>query len=223
MSRRPLTREDMGEFFVVHACLRRTAEVLVRALAEDAAAAAAPDEALVLSMAFAARLMDTHHLKEDELVWPALAERDDTFVQARDDLEAEHAALSSRLARVTAGLEAWRAAGGDLAGEHRVLIDDALKLQEELGAHLDHEETIAVPYMLRLFTPREWRRMQYNVLRSISLQDFAVLVPWIRATVDEELVQLFDAFLPWPARLANRLLWEERFQRLYGSVLVTLR
>src|SRR3954463_7708136 len=94
-------------YAAMHRAMHRDAERLVRTLASGAADSAALERWWL-------RFRDVilrHHVREDDLIWPALAAADPTFEADVAAMHKDHAELDGAMARLDATLAAQRLAG----------------------------------------------------------------------------------------------------------------
>src|SRR3954470_12696103 len=97
-------------YAAMHQAMHRDAERLVRTLA------AGPADAAELERWWQ-RFRDVivrHHVREDDLIWPALAAADPTFEADVASMHEDHAELDDAMAQVDATLAAQRLAGRTL-------------------------------------------------------------------------------------------------------------
>src|SRR4051794_10643349 len=134
-------------FAAMHAAMRRDAARLPGAIA------AADEEALEALATWFRWFRSTlvhHHEREDEIVWPALLERDPTFGFELETLAEDHAELDRALAEVEAALGGDGDAGASAAHLATVLVD-----------HLAREEAAAFPRLASCFAPEEWEAVEH--------------------------------------------------------------
>src|SRR3954452_13292484 len=94
-------------YAAMHQAMHRDAERLVRTLTAGAADSAALERWWL-------RFRDVilrHHVREDDLIWPALAAADPTFQADVAAMHEDHAELDDAMARVDATLAAQRLPG----------------------------------------------------------------------------------------------------------------
>src|SRR5688572_12058340 len=131
---------------VLHGAMRRDSGRLT--LAADAVTTPAGARALERWFVKFAREVEHHHLREDDVVWPMLVDREPRFGDSLDGLEADHHALDAAMARAGAALAAFV---DDLAARGEA-VAAATALDQLLADHLDREEAVMFPAMARVFT-----------------------------------------------------------------------
>ncbi len=95
----------------------------------------------------ACRFVHAHHGHEDHLLFPALRRSNPALTEAVDRLEADHRTVS-RLLDETESAAAALADVGDVPGRRR-LVDALRSLTATLLVHLDLEEDLVTPTLLR--------------------------------------------------------------------------
>lgn len=200
---------DMTMMYVLHHAFRRDLrdfrEVAPRVPVEDRAAWRRLAERWRL---FTAEL-HAHHTKEDEILWPLLAERaraDDDVDSLRvlDEMENEHTTLDPLLTSCDAGFSALsRDGGADRLGDLRSdLLADLADLERALDEHLGHEESAAVPIMQRYVPGEEWEVIERDRFRGRpSVGHARRFLPWIFKDLDESAAARVAAIGGPPMRL----------------------
>lgn len=183
----------------VHKMFRREFAALAReAPAEhDPARTAALEEQLRMVL----RVLHLHHCGEDEDMWPLLRRRAPESAAVLDSMEADHEVLDPLIERA-----------GDtsvpLAGRAPVLRE----LSQRLDAHLDREESEALPLIRRHISEAEFSEMDKQSIKACGkdLPALAGAVLW-HATPDER-TRLLDA-VPAIFGIMWRLSWRRRYAR----------
>lgn len=162
-----------------------------------------------------ADLLEDHHRKEDDHVWPLVRSTSRgaaPVLAVLEEMETEHERIDPLLLAVREAL-ARLALGPDPTGRER--LQELLSgLREVLGHHLGHEERAALPLLQRHVPLEQWQELDRRALRGgASLRQLLTLVPWLvhglpAATVAEPL-----RAAGWPMRLLLRL-GRGRFARL---------
>ena len=170
-------------FRLVHATFRAD----VAGIADDAARLNAGEaellEPLRERVATLAIALHEHHTSEDELVFPVLLQRRPDRCSALLALESEHTVLDAALEAVRVAL--------DLA-DPRAAADAALRLVKVLNEHLDHEETVAVPISLAVFSDDEMAALEATMQQRTGPL-LPVLLPWIQTRAPKDLLAQFPA------------------------------
>ncbi len=133
--------------------------------------------------------LHAHHTKEDEILWPLLAERargadDVESLRVLAEMEAEHDVLDPLLTSCDAGFSALvQHPDADVLED---LLADLAELQEVLDSHLGHEESAAVPILQRYVPGDEWDVIEREKFRGRpSLGHARRFLPWIFKGLDE--------------------------------------
>jgi iron-sulfur cluster repair protein YtfE (RIC family) len=200
---------DLTGWLGGHSLMRRQFGLLAEAAGEVAADDAARIEALEDHLAFMHRRLDWHHHHEDADVFPALRAGDDALADLIDDLEQDHARLEELLV---------------VTGDREVALPrraSALRdLSRELGAHLDREETEAVPAIRRIIPAAAWALGDQQFLDELGA-DRATTLTWMASHLPPEARADFLARLPLPARELYRTVWRpqhlQKVRLMYGA------
>jgi hypothetical protein len=147
-----------------------------------------------------------HHTVEDEALWPPLRARvrRPAEVELLDAMEAEHALIDPLLSQVDAAL-----AAGDAAGP----ADDADELASTLEAHMEHEETEALPLVETYLGAEGWQAFGAAIRKRQGLKGAAEFLPWLLDDASAELTRRVLGELPMPARLLYRARWQPAYTR----------
>ncbi len=203
-----ITQEDLTGFLMMHAGFRvefgRLAEVCGHPRDDTHELLLEEQLTLVLDM------LHAHHSHEDTVLWPKLASRAPSSAEALAELEAEHEELDRLVAA---------------AADRRVpLVDRAYplrELHEVINEHLDHEERIAVPLMLRHLTTDDIEADKRQATADFGRRRIPVIFGWLASSAEPDLLAASYADLPVVARLLFRLFWwpayRRRFTELYGA------
>jgi hypothetical protein len=187
---------------VVHSALRSEAADLVAGARQGGDRTQLARRARLLG-----RVVEVHHHGEDELLWPALTERDATFATIGDGFVAEHEQLDERLASL---VERFRHASRE------DVADAAAGARDTLEAHLVAEEQQAIPAWLASFTPGEHAEFRDRLQRATPLRDVAVMVSWLLDRAQGPAYDMVWEQLPGALRALYRWRWRASFERTYG-------
>jgi iron-sulfur cluster repair protein YtfE (RIC family) len=154
--------------------------------------------------------IEHHHTREDELVFPLVAERDPGFTSG--ELMADHAVLDVHMSLVRTGLD-------DLVRGARELDDVRTDLVRQVGAfahhlddHLAREEQIVFPVLAERVTADEYADMEQQMRKGTPLSALAFALPWILDEAHPALVEHAD--IPLPLRVLDRWFWQRRYERI---------
>lgn len=163
---------------------------------------------------------ELHHSAEDDIFFPALAERVPVFADQLARLDAEHHTLEAALLAVRDALGqladpnvAWRSVREDAV--------DALRVADnELTLHLDNEDADVLPLFVSHMSKLEYDEIGERALKRATPKHLLFALPWVmrQATGEESGKILAEAPLPlkvmWyvsrgrHARLTRRALGE---------------
>jgi hemerythrin-like domain-containing protein len=198
---------DMTMMYVLHHAFRRDVHdfrrVVPRLPVEDRAAWGRLAQRWQL---FTTEL-HAHHTKEDQILWPLLAERaraveDVDSLRVLDEMEDEHTTLDPLLTSCDAGFSALAAGAGPLADLRSDLVADLAELDLALDRHLGHEESAAVPILQRYVPGDEWEVIERERFRGRpSVGHARRFLPWIFKDLDEVAASRVAAIGGPPMRL----------------------
>jgi hypothetical protein len=178
---------DMTMMYAVHDALRRD----LRPVAQMAARSEGWD--------FFERLLQAHHVAEDDALWPVLRETlaGRTEDQALlDEMGAEHAALGPLLEAINDALDRGESAP----------VARAARLQE----HLVHEEEAALPVIDRTLNEKQW--MQFGEAAAARIgPDMPHFLPWLLDGADAVRTEEILGSLPARAQQTYRNEWQPAY------------
>lgn len=214
-----MSQPNSWGFLIMHRAIRKDLDVLACAFARLDPSGAHPARARKRIDLFAL-LVSHHHHAEDEFLFPLLRSVDPTFDP--DPLDAEHKAMDACLARLREAADAL--AGADEA--HRIAARDALaqeagRLREIVGAHLDHEEAECVRRMDTLVDAGLMKKFEKDSAKGLSIGLASRMIPWILSNATPEEREAIEAQLPWPIRALHRLFWERSYARVASGICPT--
>jgi len=155
---------------------------------------------LAVRIEFFAHVLHKHHHGEDIGLWPLLAERG-----ADPDTLADLELLT---------------AGTDTAAARDRLAGSCVRLRDELGAHLAHEERDGMALVQAHLTQADWDRLDREVFaKDYAAREVPAVLGWVVSGLPEEGLRrmpgggnaLFRAFGRWTARR-----FERREARIFG-------
>jgi hypothetical protein len=138
------------------------------------------------------------------MIWPVLLRRteadgDTAGTALLHAMEAEHEHIDPSLEGCTAGFAAMVQHPCD---DHRNALDvHVTSARRLLADHLRHEETEAIPLVMRAMTTEEWEASEAYAAKGLSPRKLPELVPWIVDGMSPELLEREKAGAPWVMRL----------------------
>jgi Hemerythrin HHE cation binding domain len=175
------TKPDLRNSYLEHRAMRLDAARL-----SELVGAAGPSDAnrlRALDGWYAGYLgaIDDHHRAEESVIYPALLERDPSFLEADAKLESEHRVLLDRLqvARESISGLADAAAGSQWERERNEALQATLALEEILDVHLPHEEGVAFPRYLATFTAEEFNDLNKKAFKLVGIRSIIFAGPWV--------------------------------------------
>jgi hemerythrin-like domain-containing protein len=198
-------------FSAMHSGMRRDAARLVR-LNDDGSDPLPTTTAKLLSTWWQRfeRTIVHHHEREDSVIWPELVTRQPEFAEARASLEVDHHALDESLLAVR-NVIAAAASGTDDPSVRRLATREFATL---LTDHLAREEAAAFPLIAEAFTDDEFRVIEKQMSKQVTLGHIAFELPWVMDEADERVCALGKELLPAPVHMLNRLIFTPRYRRL---------
>jgi hypothetical protein len=144
-----------------------------------------------------ARQLHHHHVLEDSVIWPCLAERLGTRVAALLARNAnEHLAMSD-------AMDAFDALVADPVNLPRARL--ALRrLADAVDRHLDHEERDVLPLIPEAFTPEDIALFSAESGRTNPPDRF---LPWVLDDATGADVEVFTGTMPEPMRRTLETRW----------------
>jgi hypothetical protein len=185
-------RHDMTMMYAMHDALRRDLGALAKS--------AAPSLRTAVGWELFKKALLTHHLAEDEVLWPAmraaLAGKDDLALL--DVMEAEHARIDPLLDGIDDALRD--------ESRHDRLADLTDALVVELTAHLAHEEKEALALIDATVSEQDMAAFGAAHTKRYG-PDVSRILPWLLDGAADETAELIVGGLPEPVRNAYRDAW----------------
>lgn len=217
---------DLTVFTVLHRAMRSDAARLARAVATLGPAGGTDERSRLTALSrwyrgYRAELAE-HHLVEDELFFPVLAERVPSFAAHAERIERDHHLLDRALDDVGAALAGLAALDRPPAGTeaHADAVAATRELHRLLENHLGFEDADVLPLYVRHFGAEEYAELSERAMKRVSKPTLVFTIPWaMAAATDDERARMLDE-----APLAFRLLWyasRRRYHRLAGRALGT--
>jgi hypothetical protein len=152
-----------------------------------------------------------HHVREDDLLWPALAAADPTFAEEVAPMHDDHDALDAAMDRLDATLSALVLDAAAL-DEARAAADT---FQLVLADHLTREELVAFHRLIQ--RPQLWAALERQIDREARPREAAFELPWVLDGLDGVRTSHLCRRVPRPFRPIARRLWQPRYRRLVAA------
>jgi hemerythrin-like domain-containing protein len=204
--------EFLEGIIVVHGAMRRDADRLPRAL--QAVTTTADARALERWFAKYAREIEHHHLREDEVVWPMLLEREPSFAGPLEVLDGDHHALDAAMAHT---VDAFATLADDVTSRGAT-VASAEALRQLLHDHLDREEDVMFPLMDRVFTSDSFHELEDALFKATPKRLIAFELPFAFDGLPAQRVTDKLAEMPAPVRLLHRWFWQPAYDRLVAPL-----
>ena len=152
-----------------------------------------------------------HHEREDDLIWPALAAADPTFVDEVAAMHGDHDELDAamdRLDRALTSLPLWEP-----------MLDEARRaasaFRQVLLDHLAREEAVAFDRIAQ--RPQLWADIEAQIDKAMRVRDVVFEFPWALDELDPQRVDVLMQRVPRPFRPIVRWIWQPRYRRLVAT------
>jgi hypothetical protein len=195
---------DLYGYAAMHLGMHRDAARLVRTLD------AGPADAVALQSwwtAFRAVIV-RHHVREDDLIWPALAAADPTFAADVGTMHDDHHELDAAMDQLDLALRRLPTIP-DTIGDARAA---ALAFRDVLVDHLAREEEVAFHRIAAL--PVLWADIERRIDRDTRIREAVFEFPWVLDGLDAGRASHLMLRVPRPFRPMVRRLWQPRYTRV---------
>ena len=159
-----------------------------------------------------------HHETEDLLLWDRLTTRDPGCALHVDQMRAQHADVSSRLAHIEPQLAPWVASAD--AALRDAIAGDIERLHATLVTHLVQEQDDILPVAGRVLSQREWDELEKHTRaelmehrKELPRDAMSLQLGFLLASVPEaERDEWYRENVPAPVRLLYLLLLKRRYE-----------
>jgi hemerythrin-like domain-containing protein len=162
-------------------------------------------------------MMEQHHAAEDDFLFRALEEKLNEPSEDIEVMEVEHNRIQFLIDEV-------KRLVGELERDGK---NDALALEFQSNAtellnvfrrHIEREEKYVREKMMNHFSPKEQQRIEQKVKRKAPYRYLSYMIPWLHDSLNQEENKMLDASLPRVAKVLNRFIWKEKYNRLVTPV-----
>jgi hemerythrin-like domain-containing protein len=199
-----------------HTAFRRDTARLIEQLARLDVRDAARIQLLVAWFAKMEHSLHIHHTVEDEVLWPAIRDRDPGFDAEQQLMEDEHGELDAALTATRRALQTLAVTGGTVRDDaRRAAESSAVRLRGVLLEHLDDEEARALPRLGELFSAEEYAQLDARARRQLRMKpaDMAFSGAWYISALDREDAAHMLREAPFALRVLYRLAWRRSYER----------
>ena len=212
-------RPDTREMIVVHNVFRRLIGDLPGLISGVTPGDRARAAILADTYTEVANALHHHHTNEDELLWPTLMARVDADRGFVLRAEEQHERVDELITRGNTQVEAFRA---DPSAAHRdALVATIRELDAAICEHMADEERYILPLVEEHMSVAEWEELGERGRASIPKDRLLIQLGWILEGLSPAEGKEFLHNMPFPARIAWRLLGKRAFgkeqRRVYGS------
>lgn len=178
---------DLTSYRGIHATIRRANDQLVAGIDNLSPIISDRPTAAALGRWFNGYRgeLHSHHVIEDVIFFPALAERVPSFDEYAVGLDADHHRLDELLDAVGRGLERLQA-DEDWADARCATIAAAVELRDLMASHLEVEDRDILPMFERHFGAEEYLELDKLALANVDVRQALFAVPWFMATAPSD-------------------------------------
>jgi hemerythrin-like domain-containing protein len=195
---------DLNSYYTIHAAMRRGSSQLAAAIAGLAEGDVARAKHVRWYSDGLTRELHVHHTIEDDLFFPALAERVPAFADYDATLADDHVHLTKVVAALTGAVRGL-AGGQHWELHHAVAVKQSAELADLLDRHLALEDDDVLPLFERHFTSEEYHQLEQQAVKRTGLRQLLFTVPWAVTTADPDPDAAAHALEQGPAVL--RIVW----------------
>jgi hemerythrin-like domain-containing protein len=209
------TVPDIRMYLAIHQCLRLGARAMAHAVADDPVDGTRAAALRRYWKGYAGEVL-AHHTIEDEIFFPALADRVPVAAPLTDRTDDDHAHLDEMMDDLTAAFD--RLAGGDATAMPlvRELLAD---LDAHMTQHLDFEDADVLPLFVRHFTGEEYEALDRAATKTVKPgPQAAFTVPFVAHFADPADLAFMLERSPAIVRIILRLT-RKRHARLVAAAL----
>ncbi len=214
---RPLAREDLQMFDLMHGAMRAGSRSLRAAVAELAPFDRAGARQLRDYYTHMHAEILQHHTVEDEVFFPGLVAKVPATASIEVELHEDHVRLDRSLDRTQAAFDALVAHDG-AEPQRRTAEEAADELSRLLDDHLDREEAAVLPAFLAAFTAAEYGRLDDAASAYVNKKEFPFVGPWLLAGATEDEAEWLFGRTPKVVRWLYRWSWKPKFDRAYPLI-----
>ena len=212
-------RPDVTDMYAVHRVFRDTLGAAPQLVGGISAGDSARVEQVANYYDNILFFLEAHHDGEEAIVFPRLRERCPDEGAFLDSLESEHEEALGLLSTARSSLASWPGAGSDAAAQAAVAESlEALRVQ--LEAHLDREESDALPLCAANIKPEEWGQLPGHALAGYQGDKVWLILGLIRQRMTEQQRASMLEHMPPPARDMWTGFGENAFNELSSEVVV---
>jgi iron-sulfur cluster repair protein YtfE (RIC family) len=214
----PTSRTDVTMMYLIHDAIRRDLDRLEDGLHQLASMHAGPrrramTDALDRTWADLDRYLREHDTAEDTWLWPLLRRACPLTGELLDELEGEHAAVASLTRTCRAAMV--RALTYYPTFEDATRAADAIgALRGELRAHLVHEESAVLPYVIDHLGAQWWAVFEERQRKEGGVSWLTRFLPWVLDDADPVRADWLRDQVPAPSFAAGAILLRLRQRRV---------
>ena len=160
--------------------------------------------------------IEHHHRREDDLIWPRLAERSPDFAADLAVLTEDHHVLDRSLDRTTRALRALADEPEAGRGEARLATAELATILTE---HLAREEAAAFGRLGATYTADEYADLEVEIRAGSSLGQLAFEAPWVLDRLPSDAQARIFGDAPLALRTLYRFGFRPRYRRLAAAAL----
>lgn len=165
------------------------------------------------------KIVEEHHLAEDNTAFPVLAQRDPVFAEKLEQLTADHHLIDELVVQINGRLEQVQKTTENDQPEtaYQEFVQIAKRMQQEMFAHLDREEACFIPSVTEYLTPEEQMAAEEEIFKEMGFDHLALLFPWIFDTLQGEEYNHAYAGLPEPLKDMYDRAWRKQYAQITAA------
>jgi iron-sulfur cluster repair protein YtfE (RIC family) len=199
--------------YLIHEAFRRDLARLSSAVRTPGASPARAAE-LRNHWTFVEEQLHHHHQVEDDSLWPLVRPKLSGRPQelaVLQEMEAQHHTLEPITTSITTSFATYATAPDPERGS--ALADEIDTLRDQLGSHLDDEETRCFPVVDDALNKEEFESFGKATAKAVGMKGSAKFFPWIFDGADPVERAAVLSMPPPPVRILSRYVWEPRYDR----------
>ncbi|GGY05525.1 hemerythrin domain-containing protein [Streptomyces hiroshimensis] len=200
---------DTDEMVLVHRLFRREYRAAAALVSGVPAGDTGRSRTVAAHLAALGRMLEEHHLAEDELVWPRLAADPAVDPAMVRRMERQHERIAAALHRLDEAVPRWGRTADPVQRE--AVADACAALLPPLDEHLADEEEHVLPLVPDRFTAAQWAVLSERGRAAVPKAHRLYMLGALSAAAGPSGQARFLARLPVPVRL----LWRVAGARLH--------
>jgi hemerythrin-like domain-containing protein len=209
-----MTNFKMSGYLFIHKAMRQDALKLEAATERLLEMSADEVQKLAKWFEFFWEMVETHHVIEDDDMFPKISVRDTAFQPNSTQLTQDHRQLHDLVDEIQRTLASFPTQSGQQRLSSAYWCKKmATDFRHNLSDHLDREEASVVPSVAKYFSLAEQVKMTNETLKLMPTKHLSLLVPWIFSALTEAEIKTALSEAPLPIRVMYRLSWRRKYEK----------